>query len=161
MHQLLPDERRGFDVLAAATQGANPAAQVPRQRTQAAARQFGKKPTCDFVSAHDVERKLAAGQASEERLLESGEVDDRWCRLWRERRSIVSELAPDEVGVGAVPDHWLRDTCDSRDGWWDSLAAWKRDEVRACLRDRRPRQSPRDLKEVPARSRRCGLAVNH
>src|SRR5262249_24082067 len=120
-HQFLPKERRGLHVFGAATQGANPAAQVPGQCTQAAARQFREEPASDVVCAHDVERRLAAGPAPEERLLESGEVDDGWCRLWSEPRSIVSELAPDEVGIGALPHHRLRDTCDSLNGWWDSL----------------------------------------
>ena len=121
MHQFLPKERRGLHVVGAATQGANPAAQVPGQCTQAAARQFGEEPASDVVCAHDVERRLAASQDPEERLLKSSEMDDRWCRLWREPRRIVSELAPDEAGIDAVPHHRLRDTCDSRNGWWNLL----------------------------------------
>jgi hypothetical protein len=123
MHQFLPKERRGLDVVGAAAQRRNAAAQVPSQSTQAAARQIGEEPASDVVCAHDVERRLAAGQDPEERLLESGEVDDRWRWLWREPRSIVGELAPDEVRIGAVPHHRLGDTCDSRNGWWNFLVS--------------------------------------
>ena len=125
MHQLLPQECRGLHVVGAATQRANPAAQVPGQCTQAAARQFGEEPASDVVCAHDVERRLAAGQDPEERLLESSEVDDRWRRLRREPRRIVSELAPDVGGIGAVPHHRLGDTGDSRYGWWNLLVPVK------------------------------------
>jgi hypothetical protein len=141
-------------------------APTPRPKYPASARRLrrgssGEEPASDVVCAHDVERRLADSQDAEERLLKSSEMDDRWCRLWREPRSIVSELAPDSAGIDAVPHHRLGDTCDSSNGWWNLLAPRKRDEVRARVRDRRTRPSPRDLEEMSARSGSRGLAVNH
>ena len=122
MHQLLPQERRGFHVVGAATEGANAAAQVPGQCTQAAARQFGEEPASDVVCADDVERRLAAGQVPEERLLKSSEVDHRWRRLGRKPRRVVNQLAPGELWIDAVAHHRVRETCYSRYGWWNLFA---------------------------------------
>ena len=58
MHEFLPQERRGLHVVGAATEGANAAAQVPGQCTQAAARQFGEEPASDVMCADDVELEV-------------------------------------------------------------------------------------------------------
>jgi hypothetical protein len=60
-------------------------------------------------------------QSTDVDLGKPSEVDNRWRRLRREPRRILSELAPGEVGIDAVPHHGLRETCDSRNGWGNLL----------------------------------------
>jgi hypothetical protein len=148
-------------VVGAASQRANSVAKVSGQGTQTPAREVGEQPASDVVRAHNLKRRLATGQPAKERPLEWGEVDDGWCRLRRECRRIVSQLAPGEKVIHTVPHHGLRETCDSRNGGWNCLALWKRDEVRTPVRDCETAPSPRNLEEMAARSRSRGLAINH
>jgi hypothetical protein len=88
-HQLLPDERRRFDVLGAAPQRANRATKVSGEGAQAAPRQIGQKTPGNVTRADHVERKGAGGQRAKERLLESSEMDHRRRGLLRETRGLV------------------------------------------------------------------------
>ena len=159
--QFLPDERRRFDVVGAAAQCANGATEVSSERAQAAAGQIGQKAPGDIPRADHVERKHAASQCAKERLLESSEVDDRRRRLVRETGGSVAQLAPGEVSVDRAPQHVLGNPSDPRNGWRNLLAIRKRDQARMRVRDCVSDAGPADFKEMPARRRGRGLAVDH
>jgi hypothetical protein len=120
--QLVPDERRRFDVIAASTERTNRATEVSSEGAQAAPRQIGQKAPGDIPGADHVERKHASGQRAKERLLESSEVDDRRGGLLRETRGLVSQLAPGAAFVDSGPHHGLGDPSDPRNGWRNLLA---------------------------------------
>jgi hypothetical protein len=113
-HQFSPHECRSLNVVRAATQSANRAAEIPSERAEAPAGQIREEPPSDVICANDLEWRLTAGQRTKERLLESREVDDRRRRLWREPRGVVSQLAPGEAGFDAVSPHGLGDSGNSR-----------------------------------------------
>ena len=160
--QLLPDERRRFDVVGAAAQRANRATEVSGEGAQAAAGQIGQKAPGDIPRADHVERKHSGGQRAKERLLESSEVDDRRRGLLRETRGLVGQLAPGELSVDSGPHHVLGDPRDPRNGWRNLLAIRQRDQRRMRVRDCRAQDAgPADLEEMTSRSRGCGLAVDH
>ena len=160
--QLLPDERRRFDVIGAATQRTNRATEVSSKGTQAAARQIGQKAPGNVPRADHVERKHAGGQRAKERLLESSEVNDRRRGLVRETGGLVGQLAPCAASVDSVSHHALGDPRDPRNGWRNLLAVRKRDQGRMRVRDCRAEDAgPADLEEMPSRSGRRGLAVDH
>ena len=159
--QLLPDERRRFDVIGAAAQRANRATEVSSEGAQAAARQIGQKAPGNIPRADHVERKHAGGQRAKERLLESSEVDDRRRGLLRETRGLVGQLAPGGLSVDSGPHHVLGDAGDPRNGWRNLLAVRKRDQARMRVRDCVADSGPADFKEMPSRRRGRGLAVDH
>src|SRR6185436_925243 len=105
--QLVPDERRRVDVIAASTECTNRATEVSREGAQAAPRQTGQKAPGDIPRADHVERTHAGGQRAKERLLESSEVDDRRRGLLREARGLVGQLAPGAASVDSGPHHGL------------------------------------------------------
>jgi len=158
--QLLPHERRRFDVIGAAAQRANRATEVSSEGAQAAPRQIGQQAPGDIPRADHVERTHAGGQRAKERLLESSEVNDRRRGLLRESRGVVGQLTPRGVSVDTVSHHALGDSRDPRNGWRNLLAVRKRDQertrVRVCLAD----SGPADLEEMPSRSRSRGLTVD-
>ena len=160
--QLLPDERRRFDVVGAAAQRANRATEVSSEGAQAAPRQIGQKAPGDIPRADHVERKHAGGQRAKERLLESSEVDDRRRGLLRETRGLVGQLAPGAASVDSGLQHVVGDPSDPRNSWRNLLAIRQRDQRRMRVRDCRAEDAgPADLEEMPSWSGGCGLAVDH
>jgi len=160
-NQLLPDERRRFDVVGAAPQRANRATEVSSERAQAAARQIGQKTPGNVPRADHVERQHASRQRAKERLLESSEMDDRRRGLLRETRGLFRQLGPGMASVDGGPHHVLGDTGDPRDSWRNLLAIWKRDQARMGVRDCVADLGPAYFKEMPSRRRGRGLAVDH
>ena len=159
--QLVPDERRRFDVVGAAAQRANRATEVSSERAQAAARQIGQKTPGNVTRADHVERKAAGAQRAKERLLESSEMDDRRRGLLRETRGLVGQRAPGELSVDSGPHHVLGDASNPRNGWRNPLAIWKRNQARMRVRDCVADLGPADFKEMPSRRGGRGLAVDH
>jgi hypothetical protein len=112
----LPDERRRGDVVGAAAQRTDGATEVSSERAQAAARQIRQKTPGDVACADHIERKEADAQRPKERLLESGEVDNRRRGLPRETRGLVGQRAPGMAPVDSGPRHVLGDAGNPRDG---------------------------------------------
>src|SRR5262245_15165225 len=112
------------------------------------------------MRAHDVEGRRAAGQRTEEWLLESSEVNNRWRWLPGQRCGFVRELAPGVMGIDAVLRHPFGNASKTRHGGRNAHAVRKCNEphVRVCCR--RPRSRPANLEEMPMRS--CGgrLAID-
>ena len=160
--QLLPDERRRFDVIGASTERTNRATEVSSEGAQAAPRQIGQKAPGDVPRADHVERKHAGGQRAKERLLESSEVDDRRRGLLRETRGLVGQLAPGAASVDSGPQHVLGEPSDPRNSWRNLLAIRQRNQRRMRVRNCRAEDAgPADLEEMASWSGGCGLAVDH
>ena len=102
----------------------------------------------------------AGGQRAKERLLESSEMDDRRRGLLRETGGLIGQLAPGMASVDSGPHHVLGDAGDPRHGWRNLLAIGKRDQTRVGVRDCVADSGPADFKEMPARRRGRGLAVD-
>ena len=100
------------------------------------------------MRAHDVEGRRSAGQRTEEWLLESSEVNDRWRRLPGQRRGFVGELAPGNLRIDAVLGHPFGNASEARNGGRNALAVRKSDEPRVCVSCRRPRSRPAKFEEI-------------
>jgi hypothetical protein len=118
----MPDERRRFHVIGAATQGANRPTEVSGEGPQATSRQIGQQTPGNIPRADHVEWKYARGQRAEERLLESSEVNNRWRGLLRETGGLVRQLLPGALGIDSVPYHVVRDPRDPCNGCRNVLA---------------------------------------
>ena len=88
-------------------------------------------------------------------------MDDRRRGLLRKTRGSIRQLAPGMASVDGGPHHGLGDASNPRNGWWNLLAVWKRDQARMRVRDCVADSRPTDLEEMPARRRGRGLAVDH
>ena len=112
------------------------------------------------MRADDIEGKPAAGQRTEEWLLESSEVNDRRCWLSGQRRGIAGELTPGDVRIDAFLRHPFGDASEPRHGRWNVLGVRKSDEPRTRACSRRPRSRPADFEEMAVRCRCRCLAVD-
>ena len=92
---------------------------------------------------------------------ELSEVDDRRRGLLRKTRGLIGQLAPGMASVDSGPHHVLGDAGDPRDSWRNLLAIRKRDQARMRVRDCVADSRPPNFKEMPARRRGRGLAVDH
>ena len=112
------------------------------------------------MRARDVEGRRAAGQRTEEWLLESSEVNDGWRRLPGQRRRFVGQLAPGNMRIDAVLCHPFGNASETRHGGRNALAVRKCNEPHECVCCRWPRSRPANLEQMPMRS--CGgrLAVD-
>ena len=88
-------------------------------------------------------------------------MDDGRRGLLRETRGLVAQRAPGELSVDSGPHHVLGDTSNPRNGWRNLLAIRKRDQASMRVRDCGADSGPADFKEMPARRRGRGLAVDH
>src|SRR5262245_25698541 len=113
------------------------------------------------MRAEYVEGKRPAGQRAEKRLLESSEVNNGWRRMTGECGGFVGQFPPGRVRIDAALRHLFSNARQAHHRGRNVLAFWKGDQpgVRAC--DRRAGARPTDLKEMSARSRAGGLAVDH